>query len=356
MTQFLLDYALFLAKSITIIVASILALCGLVGVIASKQKSKANLEIENINDRYKDYQESLEMEILSKEELKALSKERKKQDKLDKKADKRKLKLKEKCNGNAVEEKPRLFVLNFSGDLHASESDNLREEITAILTFAKNTDEVLITIDSAGGIVHDYGFAASQLQRIRNNGIKLTASVDLIAASGGYMMACVANHIIAAPFAILGSIGVLAQIPNFNRLLDKHHVDIEHHTAGKYKSTLTMLGKNTSKSREKFQQELEETHVLFKKFVQSNRPILDIDTIATGEYWYGTDAIEKKLIDEIKTSDDYLMEKADSMDLYEITYQFTETLKDKISSAIFGTLKKTLAYTLNLLTQNKPMI
>jgi serine protease SohB len=355
-----MDYGLFLAKSITIIACIVLGLGALVGIISSRQKSKEELKIENLNDRFKNYQESLESEILSKEELKFIHKEKKKQEKIDKKTEKNKLKQKHKSDkdepDNGEEEKPRLFVLRFSGDLHASEVDNLREEITAILSFAKTTDEVLVTIDSSGGIVHDYGFAASQLSRIRNKGIKLTVAVDLVAASGGYMMACVANHIIAAPFAIVGSIGVLAQLPNFNRLLNKYDIDIEQHTAGEYKTTLTILGKNTNKAREKFQQELEETHTLFKQFVKTNRPLIDINHIATGEYWYGIDALGKKLVDEIKTSDDYLMEKADSMDMYEITYQFNESFKDKISSMLFGVVKKSVNYTLGFLTKRDPWV
>ena len=108
-----------------------------------------------------------------------------------------------------------------------------------------------------------YGLAASQMQRIRDKKLKLTVCVDKVAASGGYMMAVVADKIIAAPFAVLGSIGVLAQVPNFHRLLKKHDVDFEMLTAGKYKRTLTMFGENTDKGREKFQEDIEDTHVLF---------------------------------------------------------------------------------------------
>jgi serine protease SohB len=217
------------------------------------------------------------------------------------------------------------------GDVEASEVHPLREAITAVLTIATPSDEVLIILESGGGYVHNYGLGASQLQRIRNRNIPLTVSVDLVAASGGYLMAVVANKIVAAPFAILGSIGVLAQLPNFNRLLEKYDVDIEQHTAGEYKTTLTMLGKNTEKDRKKFQEELEDTHILFKQFVSEHRPVLDIQKIATGEHWYGSEALNLHLIDQIITSDDYLLNKSEHADIYEVSYVITETLKDKIS-------------------------
>lgn len=259
-----------------------------------------------------------------------MKKQRKKEEKKLEKIQKKKMK-------EGTEETPergRLFVLHFNGDMHASEVDNLREAVTALLTIAKPEDEVLLILDSAGGLVHDYGLAASQLKRIRARNIHLSVAVDLVAASGGYMMAVVANKIMAAPFAIVGSIGVLAQVPNVNRLLEKHDIDIEQHTAGEYKTTLTILGKNTDKARKKFREELEDTHVLFKQFVQEHRPQLNVDKLATGEHWYGSQAIHLNLIDEIVTSDDYLLEKSRSHDIYEINYIITETLSDKISSML----------------------
>lgn len=320
--EFLNNYLLFLAKTGTLTLAIIFV----IAIIASlKEKLKhskheGELIIEKINDKYDDMRESLNSEILTKEALKKKHKEQKKAEKKQKKKE-------------DTENKPHknIFILNFNGDIRATEVDLLREEVTAILTVATEKDEVFVRLESGGGLVHSYGLAASQLQRIRDKKIPLTISVDQVAASGGYLMASVGNKILAAPFAILGSIGVLAQIPNFHRLLKKHDIDFEQITAGEYKRTLTMFGENTEKSREKFKEEIEEVHHLFKDFVQQNRPELDIDTVATGEYWHGQQALALKLVDDLITSDDYLLRQSEQASLYEVKYEFRRTLTDKLS-------------------------
>lgn len=330
MSEFFFEYGLFAAKFITIIAVILLAIFAIASLLALRQGDSETIEIEKINDKFDNLKEALEEEILSKEELKALKKERKKQQKEEDKAEKKRLK-----QGEEEPHRGRLFLLKFIGDMDASEVDNLREAITAVISVAKpNLDEVLVILDSAGGYVHSYGLAASQLKRIRDRQIPLTASVDLTAASGGYLMASVANKIIAAPFAIIGSIGVLAQVPNFNRLLEKYDIDIEQHTAGEYKTTLTMLGKNTDKARQKFREELEDTHVLFKQFVLEHRPALQIEKLATGEHWYGQQALNLGLIDELITSDDYLLKMSESKDIYEVTYAISESLSDKLSNVL----------------------
>lgn len=330
MTEFFLQYGLFAAKFITVIAVFVLAIGFILSAAAARNsRSRENLEITNVNEKLEDLKESIQSEILSKDELKALNKERKQQDKKDRKEEKARLK-----SGETEPSKPRLFVIRFDGDMHASEVENLRDSITTILTVAKHPDEVLVIVESSGGVVHNYGLAASQLVRVKQHGIRLTISVDLVAASGGYMMACVGDEIIAAPFAVLGSIGVLAEVPNFHKLLKRFDVDIEHHTAGEYKTTLTMLGKNTDKGREKFQEELEEVHVLFKNFVSENRPILDINKIATGEAWYGSQALELKLVDKLQTSDDFLVEKSANSDVFEVSFSVNESIRDKINAMI----------------------
>lgn len=329
MGEFFFEYGLFAAKALTLCLAIIVTVICIIAAAASKNQSKDNLEIEKINDTFEEYEEILEAELLTKEELKAQSKQKKKEDKEKRKAEKKRLK-----EGDDTPEKGRLFVLRFEGDMQASEVEHLRESITAILTIAKPEDTVLAILESAGGLVHNYGLAASQLARIRAKNIHLIAAVDLVAASGGYMMACVANEIIAAPFAVIGSIGVLGQVTNFNRLLTKNYVDVEEHTSGEFKRTLTMLGKNTDAQREKFKSELQETHELFKSFVHSYRPKLDIETVSTGEHWYGHKALDLQLIDDIKTSDDFLLEKSKDYDIYEISYTTQETIRDKLSSLL----------------------
>lgn len=285
-------YSLFLAQTVTIVLAILIVLIFLSAAKAkSKLKSGGELVIKPLNEVFDEIRDQCEQTILSKKERKKLKRTRKAVLKKD-----------------AKKSHDRLYVLRFDGDLAASKVTQLRQEVSALLAVAnKQKDEVLICVESPGGMVHGYGLAASQLARLRDAGLKVTVSVDKVAASGGYMMACVAHKIIAAPFAVLGSIGVVAQMPNFHRLLDKHGVDFEQQTAGQYKRTLTMFGKNTDEDRAKFQEEIEDIHQLFKQFVSHNRPQLDIDAVATGEHWYGTRAQEYKLVDELMTSDDYLM-------------------------------------------------
>jgi len=337
MTEFFMDYGLFTAKVITVILIILLGAIAFALAVSTRQRPREAIEIDKINEKFDNMRDVFEAQILSKDEVKHLAKERKKEAKAEEK--KRKQALKSEGKEPA---KPRLFVLNFNGDMHASAVDHLREAVTALLTFIKPPnqndtnnevrDEILVNLESPGGLVHSYGLAASQLKRIRDRKIPLTVAVDLVAASGGYLMAAMANKIIAAPFAVVGSIGVLAQVPNINRLLEKHDIDIEQHTAGEYKTTLTLLGKNTDKARKKFKEELEDTHVLFKEFVSKQRPQLDIDKLATGEHWYGEQAIDLKLIDEIITSDDYLLNKSKDTDIFEVTYIINETLSEKLSS------------------------
>ncbi|BFO10311.1 hypothetical protein GGER_28210 [Serratia rubidaea] len=229
--------------------------------------------------------------------------------------------------------KPCLYVLDFKGSMDAHEVSSLREEVSAVLAVATAQDEVLLRLESPGGVVHGYGLAASQLERLRNGGIRLTVAVDKVAASGGYMMACVADRIVAAPFAIIGSIGVVAQIPNFHRLLKKNNVDVELHTAGQFKRTLTLFGENTDEGREKFREELNETHLLFKQFVHQQRPSLDIDSVATGEHWLGTQAREKGLVDAVGTSDDLLIAEMETHEVIGVRYTRHKRLIDRFTGS-----------------------
>jgi serine protease SohB len=334
MITFIEHYGLFLAEVTTIVVAILILLSGMVAILGkNKFKPKEKMEIIKLNEKYDDLKNALNSETLDKTELKDLLKKEKQQEK-----DERKLRKEEKTS------KPRIFVLEFDGDIKASESVNLREEVTAILTVATPKDEVLIKIESAGGLVHSYGLAASQLQRIRDRKIPLVAAVDKVAASGGYMMACVADRIIAAPFAILGSIGVLAQIPNFHRLLKKYDIDYEQFMSGEFKRTVTMFGENSDKAKRKFQEEIEEAHELFKKFINTYRPIVDINKMATGEHWFGTRAKELNLVDELLTSDDYLLNASKRANLYKISYVIKQSLADKIAAKTSQAVTKIINY------------
>ena len=331
MSEFLLAYGLFIAKVATGLIALVFAVAIISG--ARKQEEQSELKISNLNEKYQDLKRRLLQATMSKKDYKTLVKS-------EAKADKKEAKTKAKSDDkDSNQVRPKLFVLEFEGDIKASEVVSLRDEITAVLSVAKDNDEVLLKLDNSGGMVHEHGLASSQLTRITNAGIKLTVSVDKVAASGGYMMACVADKIVAAPFSILGSIGVVAQLPNFSRLMDKAGIDFEQHTAGKYKRTVTMFGKNSAAERKKLKSELEETHTLFQNFVTEHRPQLDMDKVATGEHWYGTQALELKLVDEIITSDQLLMNSLSDYDLYSVDLEFKQGLQDKLLGGFLGAIE-----------------
>lgn len=324
MIDFLSVYGMFLAKLLSVVIVLALFFIGLtVLYIRSKSELEEHLDIKHLNQKYEHLQLILNSTILDKKELKQKLKAHKKDEKKKK---------------NSEDKKNRIFVIHFKGDIRASEASSLCDEITAILTVAEKDDEVLVVLESAGGTVHGYGYAASQLNRIKEKGISLTVAVDKVAASGGYMMACIGHKIIAAPFAIIGSIGVLAQIPNFNKLLKKHNIDYEQISAGKHKRTITLFGENTDEDRQKLQEELEETHKLFKDFVKSHREQVDIEKIATGEHWYGTQALELNLVDLLSTSDDYLCKAADQSNIYEVNYVRKKPFSERLFSSVASIL------------------
>lgn len=320
MAEFFFDYGLFFAKTLTIVVA-ITAIVLLSVAIASRKQGegKDTLEIKKLNKKYEDMAMALKVNMLDKDEFKKLQKQ-----------EKEKEKQKDKNKKKEAEAKKRIYVLNFHGDIRASAVASLREEITAVLTVATENDEVFVRLESSGGVVHGYGLAASQLMRVREKNIPLTVAVDKVAASGGYMMACVGSRILAAPFAIIGSIGVIAQLPNFHKVLKKHDIDFEQFTAGEFKRTVTMFGENTKDAKNKFREEIEDIHLLFKDFIVKHRPSVDIVKVSTGESWPGTRALENNLVDELKTSDDYLLENSQHADIFEITYTAKKSLLEKI--------------------------
>ena len=314
MIEFFFDYGLFLAKLGTVAVAIVVV----VGVIVALTKRGAHQEgllVEHLNKRLEGLGDTVRLAVQGKDQFKQTFKERKKEAKeLAKKGSQRK----------------RVYVIDFKGDIRATATTSLREEVSAVLAVASEDDQVLVRLENSGGTVHEHGLAASQLQRIKEKNIPLIISVDKVAASGGYLMACVASRIIAAPFAIVGSIGVIAQLPNFNRFLEDKGVDFEQITAGRYKRTVTMFGKNTDEDRGKLKEEIEDVHELFKMQILGHRPQIDIERIATGEHWYGTRALELGLIDEIRTSDDFLSEASAECDLYGVTFKRKKSLSERL--------------------------
>ena len=339
MSEFFFSYGLFIAKVVTGLIAFVFVVAIVGG--SRKKDDGPELKVTNLNEKYKSLKMTLLESVLDKKQYKQHLKEQNKDLKKQTKQDKNK------------NPKPKLFVLDFEGDIKASQVETMRDEITAMLSIAEPQDEVLITLDNSGGIVHEHGLAASQLTRIKDANLNLTISVDKVAASGGYMMACVADKIVAAPFAILGSIGVLAQLPNFHRLLDRAGVDFEQQTAGEYKRTVTMFGKNGDKEREKLKIDLQETHVLFRDFVSEHRPKLDIEKVATGEHWYGKQALELNLVDELKTSDEVLIDALEVFDIYEINTQVKQALQDKLFGGLFAGMNTLLSRLTNAQNESK---
>jgi len=348
--EFLFYYGLFLAKAVTLVVAIVLIIAVVAGLGSRKKGGpKGHIEVTDLNDFYQAMFDTIEGAVLTDAEFKQHLKDKKKEHKQTAKAEKKQLK-----SGQPAQAKGRLFVLDFDGDIKASQVDSLKQTISAVLNLAQASDEVLVKLESGGGMVHGYGLAASQLDRIKAKGIPLTVAVDKIAASGGYMMACVADKIIAAPFAIIGSIGVVAQVPNVHRLLKKHDVDVEILTAGEYKRTLTMLGENTEKGRAKFMEDLETTHDLFKDYVSEHRPQLDIAAIATGEVWYGRQAVNNGLIDEISTSDEYITSHLASRQVVGVDYVVKKNLVNRISDAAESSVDRLAVKWLTRLLPTRP--
>lgn len=392
--EFLSEYGLFLAKVVTIVVALLVV----IGIIVAnrahmKDRQPGHIAVTHLNDRYEDMKEALLEAVMNDADYAERKKQQEKDHKAEAKAQAKKRKAELKAQAKARKEnkkhqtgdahevkaaeqaeadaeasgeptttaesdvtatnepqglvgsdtRKRLFVVHFDGDIKASALANLREEITAILQIAQKDDEVVVVLESPGGMVANYGLAASQLARVRSAGVKLTIAVDKVAASGGYMMACVADRILAAPFAMLGSIGVVAQLPNFHRLLQRNDVDFELFTAGEYKRTVTMFGENTEEGKEKFQSDLEDIHTLFQHFVSEYRPQLDIAKVATGEVWFGQPALDLALVDELKTSDEYLTSRAQNADLYQVEYKERQNIAKKIGFATQSGIESALA-------------
>jgi len=355
--EYLIEYGMFLAKSATIVIA-ILLVIGAITASSRQRKSekKGVLRITPLNDHFDDLRDELRRNLLGKDELKLIHKQEKKQEKVEHKAEK--LRLKHSKPGEdpvaaADTRKRRIYVLNFDGDIAAEAVSSLREEISAVLTMAEKIDEVVLRLESPGGMVHAYGLASSQLMRLKNQEIPLTICVDKVAASGGYMMACLADRLIAAPFAILGSIGVLVQLPNFYRVLKKNEIDYEIITAGEFKRTLTQFGEITQKAREKVQEDVDVMHQLFKNWVKEHRPSVDIDKIATGETWVGKQSLELNIVDALGTSDECILNLCEEADVFEVEFEIKKSIQDKLGAVLENSIGRVITQWIERSSPNK---
>lgn len=322
---YLVSYLLFIAKAISLLAFLLIFIALFLGLLAKGKQKKTNcLNIKPLNKELESIKNKMIIAGANKNEMKRLKKE-KKENKSCKK-----------------ESKPRLFIINFNGDIQAKATEALTQQINAIILGHQEKDEVLLRLESPGGVVPGYGLAAAQLDRLRQHNIPLTVAIDKIAASGGYLMASVANNIIAAPLAIIGSIGVVAQLPNFNRLLDKNHIDFEQITAGRYKRTLTIFGENTDEGRNKMQEDIDQTLVLFKEHIKRYRPQVNIEEVATGEHWYAQEAIHLQLVDQLMSSDSYMLKAHQDKALFELDYPMKSSKLQRLMSGSFSLLQQAI--------------
>ena len=335
--EILLDYLIFLLKVITVALAVTIPLLMIIGSSKGKSLPKGKLSITNLSEKYEEMGNSVKGSSLHPKELKKFNKES---------AKKKKKKEKDKVDES-------VFVLNFKGDIQATEVEKLKQEINAILLADIECSEVVVKVESGGGSAYAYGLCAAELKRLVDNGINLTVCIDKVAASGGYLMSCVASKIIAAPWAIVGSIGVIAQLPNFHRLLKKNSIDFEMHTAGEFKRTLTTLGENTDAGREKFKEDLEDLHLIFKDFVKEQRPQVNTDVVATGEVWQGEKAVEVGLVDALETSDNYLVGLSKNARLFEISFVEKKNLSEKFAFSFQLILEKSMLKLYDLINRDR---
>ena len=327
--DFIVQYGVFLLKVITIVTAILLPILMIINSSKGRSVSeKGHLQIKNLSDQFENMGFAIQGTLMTPKALKKFRKELHKQKKKEEK--------------NPAKDQQSIFVLNFNGDIQASEVDKLKHEINAILVSDTKCKEVVLKVESGGGSAYAYGLCAAELKRLVDNKIKLTVCIDKVAASGGYLMSCVATKIVAAPWALVGSIGVIAQMPNINKLLKKNLVDFEMHTAGEFKRTLTVFGENTEEGRSKFKAELEDLHIIFKDFVKDNRPEIDTSVVATGEVWQGEKALAVGLIDEISTSDDYLVKLSKKFKLFQIDYIEKKNLSERFAFAAETFFNKTV--------------
>ncbi len=342
--EYFIEYCLFLAKVVTLAAIFILVIGAMIAIggRGRREAGRGAISVVQLNDELDDMRDAMKKVVYDKDTFKQEQKQERKRHKDEEKERKKTRKSLQSDSAIDPHEKKRVYVIDFNGDIQASEVESLREEITAILSLATPQDEVIVRLESPGGMVHAYGLAASQLSRIKERGIPLTVCVDMVAASGGYMMACLADRLVAAPFAILGSIGVLVQMPNFHRLLRKHEVDYETISAGEFKTTLTTFGEITQRGRDKVKEDVEEMHAIFKDWVKQHRPAVEIDGIATGETWIGLQAAERNMIDDVITSDEYIIRACDTADVFAVRFEIRRTIGDKLGAAIHTTIDKTV--------------
>lgn len=228
-----------------------------------------------------------------------------------------------------------VFVIDYVGSMMASEVVYLTAKIDAIILKSNKDDEVVINITSPGGAVSGYGLVASQIKRLKTAGLKITATVDTVAASGGYMAAVVSDEIIAAPFAMVGSIGVVANVMIYEELLKNIGIQTNVYTSGDSKRTVVPSRVPNAEEEAKLEAQLEEIHSRFKDHVLSFRPDIDEDKVFTGQAFLAADAINFGLVDKIGTSDELLLNLyKDGHRLIEVQFIIEENIGGSVTKQV----------------------
>ncbi len=240
---------------------------------------------------------------------------------------------------------PRLAVLRFQGlrDLNASGDQRLSEAIDEVLVNRDHFEEAVVIIDSPGGTTHGYGHAYALLERLSASGLKVTACIDRIGASGGYLMALPADRILAGPFAIVGSVGVVAGIPNVKRLLEEKGVSYRLFVAGDKKRVVHFADDDGPEVREYMDEKLAGIHTQFLQAVEKHRgDRVKLDEVRSGDHWSAEESVEKGLglVDELQTSAEYLLERNREVALVmierrvDITERFAGYLAARLSARV----------------------
>ena len=242
-------------------------------------------------------------------------------------------------------DKSNLYYLEFEGDIQASEAAKLKQEILVCLQVAKPTDVFLILVESSGGSVSNYGDLYSVMEMIKKRGHTLWVAIDRVAASGGYLISLPADKIFATPFALIGSIGVLSEVPNFGGLLDKYGVKMEEYTAGERKMNISMFRENGEEQKEHHRKKLGKIHELFKAQLVKYRGGLiekkgvDIGELMEGDFWMGENAFELGLVDELKSSVEILLDEKDHFNILKVNYH-----NEPKMAGIMGMLKPKMKF------------
>lgn len=215
----------------------------------------------------------------------------------------------------------KVAVLKFKGDIRASARFAFAKLVDEVVLNAREFKEVVVVVESPGGGVSEYGMLFAELERMRKceENFQLTVVVDTVAASGGYLMSLPAHKILAAPFAMVGSIGVVSFIPNIRELLEANKIKPRTFTAGDFKRTVTLTDEGDEKSAEQYKQQLALIHEQFKQALKKYRPQVELEKVATGEAWLASTTVEKELqlVDGLNTSHALLLEMNQSFDLVE---------------------------------------